>query len=93
MSFSSYVLAWQAAVDGLGIAIGYSRLLSSELRSGRLVRPFAMPLRRPKAYWLVQPGRGREPRRAAIFREWLLETVRAEDAQDADRAARPSPRR
>lgn len=85
MGFSSYVLTWQAAVDGLGIAIGYSRLLSGELRSGRLVRPFAMPLRRPKAYWLVQPGRGREPRKTALFRQWLLETAKAEE--DADRPA------
>ena len=44
-----------------------------------------MPLRRPKAYWLVQPGRGREPRKTALFREWLLETVKAEE--EADRPA------
>jgi LysR family glycine cleavage system transcriptional activator len=83
MSFSSYVLAWQAAVDGLGIAIGYTRLLSAELDSGRLVRPFAMPLRRRKAYWLVQPGRGREPRKTAVFREWMLDTVKAQGEGEA----------
>jgi LysR family glycine cleavage system transcriptional activator len=83
MSFSSYVLAWQAAVDGLGLAIGYTRLLSAELGSGRLVRPFSMPLRRRKAYWLVRPGRGREPKKTAMFREWLLETVRAEGEGNA----------
>lgn len=75
MSFSSSVLTWQAALDGLGIAIGQTAMLQSELDAGRLVRPFAQPLRRERAYYLVRPRVQREARKVSAFRDWLLDTV------------------
>ncbi|TDF62142.1 transcriptional regulator GcvA [Cupriavidus sp. L7L] len=80
MSFGSSVLTWQAALDGMGIAIGQAPMLKAELDSGRLVRPFAMPWSRQKAYYLVRPQVQREPRKIAAFREWLLDTVAREMA-------------
>lgn len=78
MSFNSSVLTWQAALDGLGIAIGQSAMLNAELASGRLVRPFAQPLRREMAYYLVRPRAQRESRKVGVFRDWLLDTVARE---------------
>lgn len=78
MSFNSSVLTWQAALDGLGIAIGQSAMLEAELASGRLVRPFARPLRREMAYYLVRPRTQRESRKVGVFRDWLLDTVARE---------------
>lgn len=75
MSFGSSVLTWQAALDGMGIAIGQTPMLKAELESGRLVRPFDMPCRRGKAYYLVRPQVERESRKIVAFRDWLLETV------------------
>ncbi|CAG2137244.1 transcriptional regulator GcvA [Cupriavidus plantarum] len=75
MSFNSSVLTWQAALDGLGIAIGQSAMLQAELDAGRLVRPFARPLRREMAYYLIRPRAQRESRKVGVFRDWLLETV------------------
>ena len=80
MSFSSSVLTLQAAIDGLGIAVGQARLLSSEFEAGLLVRPFARtrwkPLRRDRAYYLLRPLQQRETPKIRVFRDWLLQTVK-----------------
>jgi LysR family glycine cleavage system transcriptional activator len=80
MSFGSSVMTWQATLDGLGIAIGQTAMLKSELNSGRLVRPFNQPYRREKAYYLVTPQAQRETRKIVAFRDWLLDTVAREAA-------------
>jgi len=72
MTFGSTLLTWQAAIDGLGVAIGQNHLLTQELASGVLVRPFNRPLVRHQAYYLVRPKLQRESRKVAVFREWLL---------------------
>ncbi len=72
MSFGSTLLCWQAAMDGLGMAIGQTQLLTSELATGRLLRPFAQPVLRPQAYYLVRPQAQRETRKVSVFRDWLL---------------------
>ncbi|HEX7891797.1 MAG TPA: transcriptional regulator GcvA [Ramlibacter sp.] len=75
MSFSSSILTWQAALDGLGVAIGQAALLRAELDAGQLVRPFGKPLQREKAHYLVRPQVQRESRKVMAFRDWLLESV------------------
>lgn len=76
MSFSSSILTWQAALDGLGVAIGQTALLAPELESGQLVRPFRAPLHRSKSHYLVRPKVQRESRKVTAFRDWLLESAR-----------------
>ena len=64
--------AMRAAADGMGIAIGRSRLVGDELQAGRLVAPFPMRLPVEAAYYLVYPtGRESLPEVAA-FRRWVL---------------------
>lgn len=79
MSFNSSVLTLQAALHGLGIAIGQPRLLAAEFDAGLLLRPFAnsrwKPLRRERAYYLLCPQHQRETKKTRAFREWLLQTV------------------
>lgn len=72
MSFGSTFLSWQAATDGMGLAMGQSMLLTGDFEAGKLVRPFARPLRRPQAYYLVRPMQQRESRKVNAFRDWLL---------------------
>lgn len=72
MTFGSTILCWQAAVDGLGLAMGQRELLSAEFASGQLVHPFNRPLLREPAYYLVRPARQRETRKVQMFRDWLL---------------------
>ena len=73
MSFASSVLTWQAAVDGLGLAVGQVPLLAAELAAGQLVRPFARPLRSDNAFYLLRPKVQRETLKVRAFRDWLLE--------------------
>lgn len=74
MSFSSSILTWQAAVDGLGIAIGQNALLAHEFGVGLLIRPFDRSVKRSdKAYYLVRPKLQRESRKVSVFRQWLLD--------------------
>lgn len=75
MFFSSSVLTWQAALDGLGMAIGQRALLAQELKSGQLVRPFAKPLQRTSGHYLVRPAVQRESRKVAVFRDWILQAA------------------
>ncbi len=78
MIFSSSVLTWQAALDGLGVAIGQTILLKSELASGRLVRPFNLPLcRADKGHYLVRPVLQRYSRKVEIFRDWIMQATGA----------------
>lgn len=72
MEFSTSVLTWQAAVDGLGIAIGQNRLLTQEFEKGLLVRPFARPVRSGLGYYLVWPSRARESQKVSTFSEWMI---------------------
>lgn len=72
MTFSTSVLTWQAAVDGLGLAIGQNALLRKEFEAGDLVRPFGQPFRTGKGYYLLRPRLQRESRKVTVFRDWLL---------------------
>lgn len=90
MSFSSSVLTWQAALDGLGVAIGQTALLISEFDTRQLVRPFRRPVRGDKGHYLVRPEVQRESRKVNAFREWLLHNVR-EPGMPASRPLKQKP--
>ena len=76
MVFPSSILTYQAAVDGLGVAIGQVRLLDHELDSGTLVCPLPTVVRKGLAYYLLRPRRDSTPRKVTVFRDWLLEETR-----------------
>jgi DNA-binding transcriptional LysR family regulator len=75
-------MAIDAAVDGQGIAIARTALAAWDLRAGRLVRPFALALKVPYAYWIVCPKSTADLPKISTFRNWLL----AEAEQDASAA-------
>lgn len=66
---SNEVLA--AAANGMGVALGRTPLVESDLVAGRLVEPFGQRIRSPGQYWLVAPTAtaDRPPLRA--LRAWL----------------------
>ena len=69
--FESSGLAYRAAIEGLGVAMGHVPLMNTDLSRGRLVAPFASVLRRRYAYCLVYRGEGALPRKARYFRDWI----------------------
>lgn len=77
--FPSSLLTYQAAIDGMGIAIGQTRMLQAEFNTGTLVRPMNNPIKRKLAYYLVIP-KGTEPSlKLRTFRDWLRQEIDEED--------------
>lgn len=66
----------QAAIEGLGVALGREPLVIDELKAGRLVRPFDIVAQSTFAYYLVCPKDRLEDRRVKAFRHWLLTEAR-----------------
>lgn len=69
----------QAAVNGLGIALGSTPFVTDHLESGRLVRPFDTTLHSDFAYYVVSPKKHLKRPAVRAFREWLLEQASIED--------------
>jgi LysR family glycine cleavage system transcriptional activator len=62
----------QAAIAGIGVALGRTTLVASDLAEGRLVRPFGDDLAYDFAYYIVhRPHADKEPGIAEL-KEWLL---------------------
>lgn len=63
----------QAAVNGLGIALGSTPFVADHLDAGRLVRPFESTLRSDFAYYVVCPKQHLERTAVRAFKEWLMQ--------------------
>jgi LysR family glycine cleavage system transcriptional activator len=73
--FSKSALCLEAAVRGLGVAMGDDFLAATYLAEGRLIRPFEPSLISRNAYYFwVPPGASKHPAVGA-FRSWLLHSV------------------
>ena len=72
--FNSYPLSIQAAVDGLGIALGWAHLVDPLLDAGRLVRPLGeSQVRTDHGYYLLVPqNRPAFPGRDEVT-DWLMQ--------------------
>ncbi len=73
--FDDSGLLIQAAIEGLGVALGRSVLVKGDLEAGRLVRPFATTLPGGSAYYLVHSPELENAPKIKAFREWLLATA------------------
>jgi LysR family glycine cleavage system transcriptional activator len=73
IAFPSSLLTYQAAIDGLGIAMGQLPLLQEDLAAGLLVLPFRQTLCRDLAYYLVTPSQpGAAMQSLRLLTDWLL---------------------
>jgi LysR family glycine cleavage system transcriptional activator len=70
--FSQADLSLQAAIDGVGVALGFRSLVANDLAAGRLVMPFDLSLPLSFAYYVVAPESAAERPKVADFRDWLL---------------------
>jgi len=69
--FEFYGQALQAALDGLGVAMGVRPYIDDDLAAGRLVAPFRRTVSKGKGWYLVyHPARTSEPGLVA-FRDWI----------------------
>jgi LysR family glycine cleavage system transcriptional activator len=71
LTLDHFYLTLQAAVDGLGIAIGPAALVADDVAEGRLVTPFSAPMLPEWRYFAYV--RDDTPQEAALaFRQWLI---------------------
>jgi LysR family glycine cleavage system transcriptional activator len=71
MTFTSSVLTYQAAIEGVGIAIGQVRLLAHDFASGALVPIFGPPLDRGLGHYVVWPSDRPVHQKLRAFLNWL----------------------
>jgi LysR family glycine cleavage system transcriptional activator len=88
VTLEHFYLTLQAALDGLGVAIGPERLVADDVAEGRLTRPFAGPLLPARSYCTyVAEARVHDPAVVA-FCEWL-KGVAGEAGLTFGRASKP----
>lgn len=81
ITLDHFYLAIQAAIDGLGVAMGPTALVGDDLAAGRLVTPFphiSLPARR---YFAYLPERNLTNAACTVFCAWL--TKAAAESTDA----------
>jgi len=75
LTFDLGLMAIQAAIDGLGVAMGRTPYVEDDLAAGRLVAPFDVVLPRDAGYYVVAPEETADRREIALFRDWLIASV------------------
>jgi LysR family glycine cleavage system transcriptional activator len=71
LTLDHFYLSIQAAIDGLGVAMGPTALVSDDLAAGRLVTPFPEVSLPARSYFAYVPQRDPMNPAGAVFCEWL----------------------
>jgi LysR family glycine cleavage system transcriptional activator len=79
LRLSDSMTLMEAAVRGLGVAIGRTSLAGEHLATGRLVRPFAVTRRADYAYYAVAPEGSETRPRLRAFVDWVAEEARRDE--------------
>ncbi len=79
--FEHFYFAIQAAVEGLGVAMGPLALVSDELREGRLLAPIKEPAIRTRGYFVYTPETNGEAPAISALRQWLLDAGRLAESE------------
>lgn len=72
MRFEAAAYAVEAAVQGEGVLLGRSALVSADLAAGRLVRPFELAPKSRWKYYVVYPEGALRHKKVKAFRDWLF---------------------
>lgn len=70
-TFDLIFMTVQAAIDGIGVAIGRTSYVEGDIASGRLVVPFRIALPADAGFYLVSPEARADSGKLAAFRQWL----------------------
>lgn len=71
LTFDHFYLTLQAAIEGLGIGMGPTALVSGDLAAGRLVAPFTGPRLPSRSYCTYVRDEKAADDSVALFRSWL----------------------
>jgi LysR family glycine cleavage system transcriptional activator len=84
LKFENSALAYQAAIDELGIVMAQRAFVEEDLRTGRLVPVLPLTVRTTSAYFLAYPYSRRAAPLIRAFEHWIVEqTTEMEEAAAA----------
>ncbi|TFV69118.1 transcriptional regulator GcvA [Bradyrhizobium frederickii] len=72
ITFDMIFMTIQAAIDGIGVAMGRTSYVQDDIAKGRLVVPFKIALPADAGFYLVAPEGRRESPKLTAFRQWML---------------------
>jgi len=72
ITFDMIFMTIQAAIDGIGVAMGRTSYVQDDIAKGRLVVPFKIALPADAGFYLVAPEGRREAPKLTAFRQWML---------------------
>ncbi len=72
ITFDMIFMTIQAAIDGIGVAMGRTSYVQDDIAKGRLVVPFKIALPADAGFYLVSPEGRREAPKLASFRQWMI---------------------
>ncbi|NNM74165.1 transcriptional regulator GcvA [Enterovirga sp. DB1703] len=67
--------SYQAAMEGLGVAMGRSAVVAADIRAGRLIEPFSIRLPSSLGYHVVIGEERAKLAKVQLFCEWALERL------------------
>ena len=76
VTLEHFYLTLQAALDGLGVAMGPERLIADDVAAGRLTLPFAGPALPARSYYTYVPEPRADDPAVRAFCGWLAEAAR-----------------
>ncbi|OIQ66104.1 glycine cleavage system transcriptional activator [mine drainage metagenome] len=77
LSFDLILMTVQAAIDGIGVAMGRTSYVEADIAKGRLVVPFRIVLPANAGFYLVSPEARAESAKLTAFRQWLIGSVQS----------------
>ena len=80
--FRLYSMMVQAAVEGMGVALGHSLMIARELEQGTLVSLFDARVTAPARYLLVTTRASAKKPQVRAFRNWILNQAEARSANE-----------
>ncbi|MCK1422561.1 transcriptional regulator GcvA [Bradyrhizobium sp. 180] len=72
ITFDMIFMTIQAAIDGIGVAMGRTSYVQDDIAKGRLVVPFKIALPADAGFYLVSPEGRREAPKLTAFRDWMI---------------------
>lgn len=83
-TFDLNLMTVQAAIDGLGVAIGRTSYVQDDIDRGRLIVPFDIALPADAGFYLVSPHAAADNPKLSAFRSWLVAAARRGDQPGRD---------
>jgi LysR family glycine cleavage system transcriptional activator len=72
MKFGNSALAYQAAIDGMGVVIAQQELVCDDIASGRLVAAYPLAASNGEAYYLASASGAHGHPDVIAFRNWII---------------------